>query len=76
MKQMNHVEWLTQFITDEIFRLFKQPRHSWLRRSFGPVFRLPARRFATVAATFDRYVEEYGFREAAKRILPVFARGF
>jgi hypothetical protein len=76
MDKFTDVESLTQFITDEIFRLFKQPRTSWMRRTFGPLFRLPARRFATVAATFDHYVEEYGFREAALRILPVFAQTF
>ncbi|MGE5122902.1 MAG: 1-acyl-sn-glycerol-3-phosphate acyltransferase, partial [Acidobacteriaceae bacterium] len=49
---------------------------SLIRRMFGPLFRLPTHRFAQVACTFDRYVEEYGFREAALRILPVFARAF
>lgn len=76
MDKFTDVESLTQFITDEIFRLFKQSRQSWMRKTFGPIFRLPARRFASVAATFDRYVEEYGFREAALRILPVFAQAF
>jgi hypothetical protein len=74
MEKFTDVESLTQYITDEIFRLFKQSRQSWLRRTFGPLFRLPTQRFARVAATFDQYVEEYGFREAARRILPVFAQ--
>lgn len=76
MEKFTNVESLTQYITDEIFRLFKQSPQSWVRRTFGPVFRLPAYRFATVATTFDRYIEEYGFREAAMRILPVFAQAF
>jgi len=76
MEKFTDVETLTQYITDEIFRLFKQSPQSWMRRTFGPLFRLPTHRFAQVACTFDRYVEEYGFREAAMRILPVFARAF
>lgn len=76
MEKFTDVEALTQYITDELFRLFKQSPHSWMRRLFGPLFRLPSHRFAQVACTFDRYVEEYGFREAAVRILPVFAQAF
>ncbi|MFZ0533921.1 MAG: 1-acyl-sn-glycerol-3-phosphate acyltransferase [Anaerolineales bacterium] len=74
MEKFTDVESLTQYITDEIFRLFKQSRQSWLRRTFGPLFRLPTQRFAQVATTFDTYVAEFGFREAARRILPVFAQ--
>ncbi len=76
MDKYTDVESLTQYITDEIFRLFKQTPQSWARRTLGPFFRLPTHRFAQVACTFDRYVEEYGFREAARRILPVFAQAF
>ena len=74
MEKFSEVEELTQSITDEIFKLFKLSPQSWMRRAFGPLFRLPAHRFAQVGCTFDRYVEEYGFREAARRILPVFAQ--
>jgi hypothetical protein len=76
MEKFSDVESLTQYITDEIFRLFKLSRDSWQRRIFGPLFRLPSHRFARVAATFDQYVVEYGFREAAMRVLPVFAQAF
>ncbi len=76
MDKLTEVESLTQYITDEIFRLFKLSRDSWERRIFGPLFRLPTSRFARVAATFDQYVADYGFREAAQRILPVFAQAF
>lgn len=76
MENYSDVEALTQFITDEIFKLFKASPHSWARRSFGPFFRLPTHRFAQVACTFDHYVAEFGFREAAMRILPVFAQAF
>ncbi len=76
MEKFTDVESLTQYITDEIFRLFKLSRDSWERRIFGPLFRLPTHRFAHVAATFDQYVAEQGFHEAATRILPVFAQAF
>jgi hypothetical protein len=76
MKDYSDVEALTQFITDEIFKLFKASPQSWARRTFGPLFRLPTHRFAQVACTFDHYVAEFGFREAARRILPVFAQAF
>ncbi len=75
MEKFSDVESLTQYITDEIFRLFKLSRDSWERRIFGPLFRLPSHRFAKVAVTFDQYVVDYGFHEAAIRILPVFAQG-
>lgn len=76
MEKFTDVESLTQYITDEIFKLFKLSRDSWERRIFGPLFRLPSSRFARVAATFDQNVVEYGFREAAMRILPIFAQAF
>jgi hypothetical protein len=76
MEKFSDVESLTQYITDEIFRLFKLSRDSWERRVFGPMLRLPTHRFAQVAARFDQYVADYGFREAAMRILPVFAQAF
>ncbi len=74
MEKFSDVEALTQYITDEIFKLFRQSPQSWARQTLGPLFHFPTHRFAQVACTFDRYVVEYGFREAAYRILPVFAR--
>lgn len=76
MENNSEIEAQTQFITDEMFKLFKVSPQSWVRRTFGPLFRLPTHRFAQVACTFDHYVAEFGFREAARRILPVFARAF
>jgi hypothetical protein len=76
MEKTTDIEALTQFITDEIFRVFKQSPQSWVRRTFGPVLWLPAHRFATLAATFDRYVEEYGFREAALRSISKYVQAF
>jgi hypothetical protein len=76
MEPYSDIETLSKSITDEIFKMFKISPQSWVRQTFGPLLKLPAHRFAKVADTFDRYVEQYGFREAAMRILPVFAQGF
>ncbi len=76
MEQVADVEALTEYITDEIFRLFKQSPTSWARRTIGPLFRLPAHRFAQVSCNFDRNVAEYGWKEACIRLLPVFAQSF
>ncbi len=76
MEPYSDIESLSKSITDEIFKMFKLSPQSWVRQTFGPFLKVPAHRFAHVADTFDRYVAEYGFREAAMRILPVFAQGF
>jgi len=76
MKAPADVETLTRFISDEIYGAFGLTRESWLGRLLDPVIRLPARRFSQVSARFDQYVAQFGFREAAQRILPCFARGF
>jgi hypothetical protein len=69
MEIYNDVEALTQYITDEVFRMFKQSPESWVRRTFGPALWLPAHRFASLAVTFDGYIAEFGLREAALRII-------
>jgi|WetSurSiteA1Bulk_404760.scaffolds.fasta_scaffold01585_6 hypothetical protein len=69
MDKYTDVDFLTQYILDEVFRVFKQSPESWIRRSFGPALWLPAHRFASLAATFDNYVADFGFREAARRII-------
>jgi hypothetical protein len=74
MDNYNDVEALTQYITDEVFRVFKQTPESWVRRNFGPVLWLPAHRFASLAVTFDRYIAEYGFREAALRMISKYVK--
>jgi hypothetical protein len=76
MEKNADIESLTQYVTDEVFRLFKQSPRSWVRKTFGPVLWLPAHRFATLAATFDHSVEEYGFREAALRIISGYIQSF
>jgi len=76
MEKYPDVEALTQNILDEVFRVFKMTPQSWGRRTFGPTIWLPAHRFATLAATFDHYVEEFGFREAARRIISNYVQSF
>jgi hypothetical protein len=76
MEKYPDVEALTQNILDEVFRVFKMAPESWGRRTFGPTIWMPAHRFATLAATFDRYVEEFGFREAARRIISKYVLSF
>jgi putative hemolysin len=70
------IEALTQYITDEVFRIFKQSPESWIRRNLGPALHLPAHRFATLAANFDADILEYGFREATIRIISKYILGF
>jgi hypothetical protein len=40
-----------------------------MRRNFAPFLWLPAHHFAGLAARFDNYVADFGFREAAARII-------
>ncbi len=76
MDKFVDVNALTKYITDEVFRIFKLSPESWARKTFWPVLWPPAHRFALLAAMFDRYVEEYGFREATRRILSKFVSSF
>jgi hypothetical protein len=76
MDQYTDVDFLTHYILDEVFRVFKQSPESWIRRSFGPALWLPAHRFASLAATFDNYVADFGFREAARRIISKYIQPF
>jgi hypothetical protein len=76
MKTSADIETLTCFLSDEIYSALGLPKESWLGRILDPMFRLPAGRFARVAARFAQYVAQYGFREAARRILPCFATSY
>jgi hypothetical protein len=76
MEKNTDVTSLTQYIIDEVFRVFKQSPESWVRRTFGSILWLPAHRFAELAATFDRYVAEFGWREATARIISKYVMSF
>jgi hypothetical protein len=76
MEKLTDVDALTRYITDEVFRIFKQSPDSWIRKTLGPALYLPAHRFATVSANFDADILEFGFREATIRLISRFIRGF
>jgi hypothetical protein len=76
MEKYTDIEILTQSIIDEVLRVFKMSPESWGRRTFGPAIWLPAHRFASLAATFDRYVADFGFREAARRMILKYIRSY
>ena len=76
MRTPADVELLTKYIAEEIYKAFGLSSSHWLHYLLSPVVNLPAGRFSRVAARFDQDVAQYGFREAARRILPTFARGF
>lgn len=73
MNPSANVESLRRFITHEIFKALGVSA-GWAQRLFGPLFRPPTQRFAQLAAAFDERVAQYGFCEAARWVLPRFAR--
>ena len=66
---------LTRFIIDEIFIALKQSSHGWARRLFGPLLRLPERRFAVLMAEVDRRVALNGIVDAAQWLLTQIVAG-
>src|SRR5574342_580085 len=70
--QFAQVAELRRNLIDEIFNAFGLPRESWLRGALSPLAWLPAHRFAQVVESFDRCVAQYGFQEAAGRVLSRF----
>lgn len=76
MERPADVEYLTRSMIDEIFNALGFTRDGWIRRIFGPIFRSPAHRFSQIAADFDRDVAQYGFYEAARRVLPRFIKAY
>jgi hypothetical protein len=66
---------LTRFILDEIFIALKQPAHGVTRRLFGPMLKLPARRFSTLMAELDRRVALEGMVAAAQWLLTQIVSG-
>jgi hypothetical protein len=67
---------LSKTITDEIFYALGLSRSGIARRILGPVFKLPADRFAHLGADFDRSVAEQGFCQATRDFLPHFVNNF
>lgn len=73
MNSSANVESLRRFITSEIFKALGLSAE-WVQRLFAPLFRPPTQRFAQLAVAFDERVAQVGFCEAARWVLPHFAR--
>lgn len=65
---------LTPKLLDEVFKALGWGSNHPLRAPLTPLFNAACRRFAHIAIRFDQEVAAFGFREAAQRILPHFAR--
>ena len=68
-----NVEALSETILDELNKAIGFSKSSSVRRLLGPLFRPPAYRFAQHAYQFDLNVADYGFDQAARAVLPMFA---
>lgn len=66
---------LQRYILEEVFIAFGLPKGAWQRGILAPLFWLPTRRFARLAAQVDDQVASYGLQEAARRNLRRFVRG-
>lgn len=71
-----HVEKLRKHISSEICRAVGLSEQGPLSRPIDWLFRVPTERFAQVGARFDAWVQQHGFAEAARQILPVFVGGY
>lgn len=67
---------LRRSLLDDLFKDLDSAGRAWLRKLIEPFVWPSATRFARIAATFDLYVERYGFRAGMQRILPNFVNGF
>lgn len=63
---------LRKEITIEILSAFNLPRSEFWQKTIGQWFDKPATRFSEVFAQFDQDVANFGLREAARRLMPVF----
>ncbi len=70
------VDELCRNIIDEILIATGLPPHGGLRKLLEPALWFPAQRFSNLAARFDEIVGQWGFCEAARRILPEFVLGY
>jgi hypothetical protein len=64
---------LSKRITEEIFIALGGKRNGLLYRIFGPIFQLPTRRFARIAARFESDVAKLGPMMGARKALPRFS---
>ncbi|HTX78368.1 MAG TPA: hypothetical protein VMC62_01805, partial [Longilinea sp.] len=61
-------------LVDEIIKAFGMSKSRLAKVLLRPVIMPAAMRFAELAVGFDNDVALYGFREAARRVLPIFTR--
>lgn len=73
--QLSEIAGLRRSLLDDMFKEFNTKRWGWIQRILEPIAWPSVTRFASIAATFDRYVANYGFREAMQKILPFFVGG-
>jgi hypothetical protein len=59
-------------LLEDIFKDLNSPSGKWVRRFLKPIAWPSINRFANIATSFDWYVENAGFREAMRQILPWF----
>lgn len=64
---------LRRLLLDEVLKALGFLRFGYLGRCLEPLFLPAVQRFAELAAAFDQEVARYGFRQAARSVLPVFA---
>lgn len=73
MQSVVSAEDLTRLVLDDLFRELDDSRR-WLRSLLRTLVSPPARRFATLAASFDETVAHIGFRESVRQVISTFAR--
>jgi 1-acyl-sn-glycerol-3-phosphate acyltransferase len=70
--KMANVSALTHEITLEILAAFGLPKSKWAEMTIGSFFKKPAMKFSQMMATIDQNLAQYGYREAARNLLPMF----
>lgn len=68
-----NVDSLSNTIIEEIYKAIGASNSGITHQLLGPLFHLPARRFAQLADQFNRNVAIFGFNEAARMVIPMFA---
>ncbi len=65
---------LTKLISDELYKALGFSKDVWWRNFIEPIIEKPASKFAEICASFDYYVANYNFREAASQVLTNFIK--
>lgn len=70
--KMADISALTHEITLELLKAFGLPMSKWAQLTFGSFFKKPATKFSEMMAFIDQTMAQYGLREAARKLLPMF----